>query len=649
MSISANCTWEFRTTGNNNNGGGYSSGGVDYSQQDSSILSVSDGATSGIGVTTLTSAIGGFTSDMIGNVIYLRLGTNVSVGWYEIIAYTNSNTVTLDRAPDDGGGGISSAVGEIGGARAVPTDAFFEQCVAGQDIYIKNGIYTLTESIDIGKSGTIALPISMIGYNTTRGDDPTNDNRPLIACGAYTWKFTHYWSFFNIRCTSTSDNLFSVGFGGKVVNCKSTNSSVVASREAFVAEFGYSQFIGCEAISTNGVGFRLDGFVLLLGGYIHDSNEGIFLNGISHNLEGIIIENIVANGIRMATIYNQVINGNTIDNCGNGIYSSGSSGRNTIINNNISNCTVGINWSSEQKTNYFNFNNYYSNGTDVINVTKGSDSVALNPEFTDSANGDFSIGTNLRALGFPGLFPGGLSTGYRDIGAVQRQEPTLPSVADVRVGIDRGDGEVGVLDLPSINDVQKGVIFDNTTKTGVFKSPINTDVRLNIGYGANDIEFTGTLESTDPGESNVIKDVTYKIESVDKTGTFDEAVRNTDPGESNVEDGVTYKIQNVDKEGNLEIPVQTDVRDGIGFGSNGTEKEGSLDLPSVQDVEEGVIFDNITRTGVFVVPSEANVKDGIAYGYNEEFTGALETGGIFSIPLTITIDSNNINVTVGVE
>jgi len=35
---------------------------------------------------------------------------------------------------------------------------------------------------------------------------------------------------------------------------------------------------------------------------------------------------------------------------------------------------------------------------------------------------DFSIGTNLKAQGFPGVFPGGLTTGYTDIGAVQRQE-----------------------------------------------------------------------------------------------------------------------------------------------------------------------------------------------------------------------------------
>ena len=35
---------------------------------------------------------------------------------------------------------------------------------------------------------------------------------------------------------------------------------------------------------------------------------------------------------------------------------------------------------------------------------------------------NFAIGTNLKAEAYPGLFPGGLTTGYMDIGAVQRQE-----------------------------------------------------------------------------------------------------------------------------------------------------------------------------------------------------------------------------------
>lgn len=36
---------------------------------------------------------------------------------------------------------------------------------------------------------------------------------------------------------------------------------------------------------------------------------------------------------------------------------------------------------------------------------------------------NFAVGTNLKATAFPGVFPGALTTGYMDIGAVQREEP----------------------------------------------------------------------------------------------------------------------------------------------------------------------------------------------------------------------------------
>jgi len=56
--------------------------------------------------------------------------------------------------------------------------------------------------------------------------------------------------------------------------------------------------------------------------------------------------------------------------------------------------------------------------------------------FTNAAAGDFSLnnvaggGALLRGLGFPGVFPGGLTTGYLDVGAVQHYEPTPAEVAE---------------------------------------------------------------------------------------------------------------------------------------------------------------------------------------------------------------------------
>ena len=63
----------------------------------------------------------------------------------------------------------------------------------------------------------------------------------------------------------------------------------------------------------------------------------------------------------------------------------------------------------------------------------GADTVTVSSNLTSSGAGsnivwqitlghDYSIGTNLKAGAYPGLFPGGLTTGYKDIGAVQRKE-----------------------------------------------------------------------------------------------------------------------------------------------------------------------------------------------------------------------------------
>jgi len=46
----------------------------------------------------------------------------------------------------------------------------------------------------------------------------------------------------------------------------------------------------------------------------------------------------------------------------------------------------------------------------------------------------------------------------------------LPDADDVREGVDRGDGTSGTLDVPA-----------------------TTDVKLDVGYGSNSTELTGTL------------------------------------------------------------------------------------------------------------------------------------------------------------
>jgi hypothetical protein len=62
-----------------------------------------------------------------------------------------------------------------------------------------------------------------------------------------------------------------------------------------------------------------------------------------------------------------------------------------------------------------------ANDTLVLDIAPGTSTVA-DKTFQITTGHVFSIGSNLKALGSPGVFPGALTTGYLDIGAVQRRE-----------------------------------------------------------------------------------------------------------------------------------------------------------------------------------------------------------------------------------
>jgi len=74
-----------------------------------------------------------------------------------------------------------------------------------------------------------------------------------------------------------------------------------------------------------------------------------------------------------------------------------------------------------------NVNNAYHNNTsgtvEDAELSEGVDAQLVDPQFTDAANNDFSIGTNLKGLGYPSdIGSAGLTTSSQDIGVSQRVE-----------------------------------------------------------------------------------------------------------------------------------------------------------------------------------------------------------------------------------
>ena len=74
------------------------------------------------------------------------------------------------------------------------------------------------------------------------------------------------------------------------------------------------------------------------------------------------------------------------------------------------------------------YNNYFNNTGNAIdnagtNTAVNDNDQEVDPGFTDAANDDFSIGTALKADGYPGAYDSGNTTSFLDLGGAQRQEP----------------------------------------------------------------------------------------------------------------------------------------------------------------------------------------------------------------------------------
>lgn len=438
MAIPADTVWEIRpTNGDNTFGGAFADSqkgatGVDYTQQTTAQLSLTDLATSGAGVTTLTSVTGGFTNLMLGNAIRINSGTNFQVGFYIITGYTDTNTVTLDRTPTSGGAG-SGGNGKVGGATksfiGQTTTTLSASLVAGNTVYVKNEAWN--EAVTVSVAGTSGNPITIEGYNTSRGDNPTGTNRPLNNKGSSGVAFAFSQNFYhvkNLRATAAATIGFNLSVGIiQISNCAAYSNGSVGFQVA-----GNCFVKDCEAYSNTTIGFNLaSGPAHLLGCYSHDNTTTGYTMASSANLLFCIADSNGTHGF--SDTGGGVINAiccTSYGNTSNGWNSVAPSNAYKFIFNCIfaSNTGTGMSCASAAPKDFFNdYNCVQGNGTAYSNITAGSHDSTANPTFTGAAGGDFSIGTNLKSLGWPGLFPGGTSTGYLDIGAVQRQEAAASS------------------------------------------------------------------------------------------------------------------------------------------------------------------------------------------------------------------------------
>lgn len=436
------------TTGSNLNGGCYDSaftgvgGSIDYTYITPTVFSFTD--LTAVASTTVTSASNPFTAAMVGNCIHLESAAVGTPGFFVITAFTSAGQVTIDTSVT-----WTTGIGKLGGATASyngqTTTTLAVSLVPGNIVYHKGSGQTWNEAVVLTVSGSTAVgPITLTGYNATRTDNPTGTARPTNAVASTKVPFTisgsHYIVRHLVASGSSGFGFTSTGSNHLFWNVRATGSA----SSGLNAGGSYITYWQCESdlnavsgIANNQVG------LMVVGCYSHHNTvSGIRVN-TSQTVT--ILHSIIArnsgNGILFAGGPPvAVLIGNTIDcngsaaNCASAAFdginlvtgfdfSAGSLIVNNIFSNNERDGVRKTDSLGNNASVIADFNNYFGNvGAARTNFPIGPSDQTLNPTYAAAASGNYAIGTNLQAMGYPGLFPAGTTTGYRDIGAVQHRE-----------------------------------------------------------------------------------------------------------------------------------------------------------------------------------------------------------------------------------
>ena len=433
------------TTGSNLNGGCYDNAfrgvgaSIDYTYDAPQVFSFTD--LTAAASTALTSAAATFTAAMVGNCLHLESAAAGTPGYILIVAFVSSTQVTMEASRT-----ITTGVGKLGGATASyngqTTTTLAASLVPGNIIYHKASGQTWNEAVTLSVSGSAVGAIETVGYNLVRTDKPTGTSRPTNARAAA--------GTVGINVTGTINvlrNLVVSGAGTIGIQTVSTtlldNVRATASGTTGITGSLNSMYRDCEADANGTVGISLTASnnVVMHCNIHHNTGAGILhvTSGFNYYIGNLIHHNS-SHGVSYTTAAPVVaLINNTID-CNSSVASCGSSAidgvniatglamlsQSVVINNIFSNngrdgfrkVTAG----GVSATMLMDYNTYFGNiGTSQTNALAGAHDTALNPGYVNAASGDYAIGSTLQAQGIPGIFPAGTSTGYTDMGAVQRR------------------------------------------------------------------------------------------------------------------------------------------------------------------------------------------------------------------------------------
>jgi len=409
--------------------------GIDYSQQDSAQLTGTDLACADHTTPywSITSATGGFTPAMVGNLVQITTtgaGAHFVVGFYQITQFISTNEISVDRDPTDGTNETAGTF-YVGG-RLATIDKAVDQAVAldGNRFHVKSGTYN--EMPTPGDSGGSYghQRIYLLGYKTSHYDTCNDNDRPLIDgqstrdhCLAMNTR--QNWVVANFRFSGATDNNVDSESGGvnEYINCKSTNAGAGGWGFTSPGSGNRNYWVNCESASNSGKGHDNDAggsYALLYRCNFHDNAEYAIISASPT----IIFQSIFdSNGGDGAFIYNPVILDSVFyGNTGDGIGFTGNSGTPNIFMNNIimNNGGYGINRDNGCNSWFggvpLTQNNIFYNNTAGAgyNIILDNTQLTNNPLFTNATAGDFTFTSNSPALaaGYPQT-PNGLTGDYQ--------------------------------------------------------------------------------------------------------------------------------------------------------------------------------------------------------------------------------------------
>jgi len=401
MAITANTIYEFQSGGSDANGGGFDStianAGTDYSTSTTAQATLTTASVVAATTTDITVSAGDYTvaSTDIGNIFYLT-GGSATAGFYQVVSLPGGNVWRMDRSLGTAG---QTCPGKMGGCRnLLSSNSFPAALVAGNKVYVKNGSYSLA-SFGSQTAGTISAIVQILGYNSTRDDNPTGANRPTLTMAGNTFTLGNFTHFRNFIMTGSATQVLISAAGNTIINSKVTSTNATATSIALNFSGNNTRVIDCEVIAASCIGMNMGlNNPLAFGCYVHGCTTGIKSTGSGAT----IINNIVsacttAISLQTTSLLGFCISNNTLFGAetpaGTGIDGSTATApaRSIFLNNIIYGFVTGVNWQASTPENWWDYNDFFNNTTNRTNVTAGPHDVAIDPGFTSSAGGDFSI------------------------------------------------------------------------------------------------------------------------------------------------------------------------------------------------------------------------------------------------------------------